>query len=247
MQNKTRNIIIGYWYKELELNPISKINDLENNLKNIFQDPFLVNNNLELGKNISVPRIQAINEDKTILFSMSLMNANFSIKLPNELDNDEIVLMVNENIQLFYDLLKEIYDVKILYTSIKIEINEENENACDTLVNKFKMEKGEYEDFSIKKVIRKDDIYYISQVVNTGKEINFNIEVKNGIKPSQNDIFDRSMLISLQKANVVKNVINTVIEVNDRLAFNNDANYLTTKENIRGMISEFKEILNNQK
>ena len=79
---------------------------------------------------------------------------------------------------------------------------------------------------------------------NTGKEINFNIGLNGNIKPSQNDMFDRSMLISLRDANVTKRTFNTVIEINDRLAFNNDGTYLTTKENIRGMISEFKDILN---
>ena len=58
-------------------------------------------------------------------------------------------------------------------------------------------------------------------------------------------MFDRSMLISLSDAKINKKVLNTVVEINDRLAFNNDSNYLTTKENIRGMVSEVKDILNN--
>lgn len=245
MKNKINNVIISYWYKELDNNPISKIEDLENSLNTMFVKPFLVNN-MEVGHNISLPRIQAISSDKRLLFTMSLVNSNLSIHYNDEVDYDEVVLMINENIQLFYDVLKEIYDVEIVYTSIKLELSKDDKKPCDYFVNKFDLDDDDYEDFYFKKVICKDDIYYINYLVNTGKEISFNIEVKGDVKPSQNDMFDRSMLISLQDANVSKRTLNTVIEINDRLAFNNDSSYSTTKENIRGMISEVKDILNKE-
>jgi len=246
MKNKVNKVIISYWFKELMINPISKIEELENSLNKMFNRPFMVNN-MEVGYNLSIPRIQAINSDKTMLFTMSLVNANLSIHYNEEVSYDDIILMINENIQLFYDLLKEIYDVEIVYTSIKMELVKEEDNPCLYLKDKLNLEDMEYEDLSFKKVICKDDTYYINYMFNTGKEINFNIGVKGSVKPSQNDMFDRSMLISLSDADVTKRTFNTVVEVNDRLAFNNDGTYLTTKENIRGMISEFKEILNNQK
>lgn len=243
MKNKVNNVIISYWYKELMINPISKIEDLENSLNTMFVKPFLVNN-MEVGRNLSMPRIQAINSDKTMLFTMSLVNATLSVHYNEEVSYDDIILMINENTQLFYDLLKEIYDVEIVYTSIKMELMKEEENPCLYLKGKLNLEDMEYEDLSFKKVICKDDTYYINYMFNTGKEINFNIGVKGSVKPSQNDMFDRSMLISLNDANVTKRTFNTVVEINDRLAFNNDGTYLTTKENIRGMISEVKDVLN---
>lgn len=243
MKNKVYNVIISYWYKELLLNPISKVGELENSLKSIFINPFLVNNNLELGTNISIPRIQAMTEDKTMLFTMSLVNANLSIHIKDDMDYDEVVLLVNENIQLFYDVLKEIYNVEIIYSSIKVELSKEDTDACNYLANKLGLINNEYEDLSFKKVIRKDD-YYISYFINTGKEINFNIELKNNVRPSQNDMLDRSMLISLKNANINKYLLTTVIEINDRLAYNLDDEYMTTKESIRGMIGELKSVLN---
>lgn len=245
MKNKVNNIIISYWYKELNTNPISKIEELENNLGSIFPKPFLVNN-MEVGINLSMPRIQTMTSDKTMLFTMSLVNATLSIHLIEKKDYDEVVLMVNENIQLFYDLLKEIYDVEIAYTSIKVDLTQENNKACKYFIENLKLEHDDYEDLSFKKVIKKDDTYYISYLISTGKEINFNIELKNNVRPSENDMFDRSMLISLSKANVNKQLLNTTIEINDRLAFNLDEDYLTTKENIRGMISELKDVFNNK-
>lgn len=243
MKNKVNNVIISYWFKELMINPISKIEELENSLNKMFNRPFMVNN-MEVGRNISMPRIQSISSDKTMLFTMSLVNATLSVHYNEEVSYDDIILMINENTQLFYDLLKEIYDVEIVYTSIKMELMKEEENPCLYLKDKLNLEDMEYEDLSFKKVICKDDIYYINYMFNTGKEINFNIGVKGSVKPSQNDMFDRSMLISLNDANVTKRTFNTVVEINDRLAFNNDGIYLTTKENIRGMISEVKDILN---
>jgi len=243
MKNKVNKVIISYWYKELMTNPIGKIEELENSLNKMFNRPFMVNN-MEVGYNLSIPRIQALNSDKTMLFTMSLVNANLSVHYNEEVSYDDIILMINENTQLFYDLLKEIYDVEIVYTSIKMELMKEDENPCLYLKDKLNLEDMEYEDLSFKKVICKDDTYYINYMFNTGKEINFNIGVKGSQKPSQNDMFDRSMLISLSDADVTKRTFNTVVEVNDRLAFNSDGTYLTTKENIRGMISEVKDILN---
>lgn len=227
------------------INPISKIEELENSLNKMFNRPFMVNN-MEVGRNISMPRIQSISSDKTMLFTMSLVNATLSVHYNEEVSYDDIILMINENTQLFYDLLNEIYDVEIVYTSIKMELMKEDDNPCLYLKDKLDLEDMEYEDLSFKKVICKDDTYYINYMFNTGKEINFNIGVKGSVKPSQNDMFDRSMLISLSDANVTKRTFNTVVEINDRLAFNNDGTYLTTKENIRGMISEVKDILNNK-
>lgn len=245
MKNKVNNVIISYWFKELMINPISKIEELENSLNKMFNRPFMVNN-MEVGRNISMPRIQSISSDKTMLFTMSLVNATLSVHYNEEVSYDDIILMINENTQLFYDLLNEIYDVEIVYTSIKMELMKEDDNPCLYLKDKLDLEDMEYEDLSFKKVICKDDTYYINYMFNTGKEINFNIGVKGSVKPSQNDMFDRSMLISLSDANVTKRTFNTVVEINDRLAFNNDGTYLTTKENIRGMISEVKDILNNK-
>lgn len=244
MKNKVNNVIISYWYKELSNNPINKIEEIENRLNTMFVKPFLVNN-MEVGYNLSIPRIETMSSDKKLLFTMSLINANLSINYADNVDYDEVILTINKNIQLFYDVLKEIYDVEIIYTSIKMELIKEDKEGFRYFINKFNLDNDEYEDFSFKKVIRKDDVYYINYLINTGKEINFNIDFK-GSKPNQNDIFDRSMLISLSDANISKNVLNTVIEINDRLAFNNDNNYLTTKENIRGMVSEIKDILNNK-
>ena len=244
MKNKVNNVIISFWYKELDSNPISKIEELENSLNTMFVKPFFVNN-MECGINLSMPRIQTISSDKRFLFTMSLVNANFSIHFNEEMDYDEVVLIINENVQLFYDLLKEIYNVKIIYTSIKLELSREEVEPCDYFVNKFNLTDNEYEDFSFKKVLRKDNTYYINYLVNTGKEINFNIDFK-GKRPNQNDMFDRSMLISLSDAKINNKVLNMVVEIHDRLAFNNDSNYLTTKENIRGMVSEVKDILNNK-
>lgn len=245
MKNRVNNVIISYWFKELMTNPISKIEELENSLNNMFNKPFLVNN-MEVGHNLSMPRIQSMSSDKRMLFTMSLVNATLSVHYNDEVSFDDVILMINENTQLFYDLLKEIYDVEIVYTSVKMELVKDDKNPCHYLCDKLDLENLEYEDLSFKKVLCKDDTYYINYMFNTGKEINFNIGVKGNVKPSQNDMFDRSMLISLSDANVTKRTLNTIIEINDRLAFNNDGSYLTTKENIRGIIGEVKDILNNR-
>lgn len=243
MQKQVKSINISYWFRELDNNPIIKIEELENSLNKIFQTPFLVNN-LEVGTNISYPRIQAISSDKTKFFNMSLINANISINVLNEQEYDEIVLLINENVQLFYDVLKEVFELEILYTSIKVELQQEIKNLKQ-FQKKLNLKDDEYEDLSFKQVVKRDDVYYISMLLNTAKEVSFNIENK-GYKPTQQDVFDRSMLLSVMDANINKEFLSIVVEINDRLAYNLDRDYLSNKENIRGMISELKSVFHHE-
>ena len=51
------------------------------------------------------------------------------------------------------------------------------------------------------------------------------------------------MLISSSEAKIGKEYLDIFYEINDRLAYNLDKEYLTTKENIRGLIMEVKKFL----
>lgn len=238
--NKIKNIIISYWFNELTFNPKDKITDLEKELSSIFNSSFMYNEE-SINHLISMPRIQGISIDKKYLFQMSLINANISISV-NDLEQDEIVMLINNNVQFFYDILKTVFNLKILYTSVKIEMVEEKEDAANVLAKKYQLEET-YEDFSIKKGFIKDD-YYINYILNSGKEFNF--DIKRNDKDLEQDIFDRTLITSLSKAHLNKEFILKIIEINDRYAFNKDENYESTKENIRGMIIELKKILENK-
>ena len=60
----------------------------------------------------------------------------------------------------------------------------------------------------------------------------------------EQDLFDMTMITSLIDAEFSKAYVQETIEVNDRLAFNLNKDYLSTKENVRGMIIELKKYLN---
>ena len=65
---------------------------------------------------------------------MSLINAILSINITEDIDIDEAILLINNNVQLFYDIIKKVYDVKIVYTSIKIEMTNEDKRVKNKLI-----------------------------------------------------------------------------------------------------------------
>ena len=236
---KINNVNISLWFKELDFMPQEKVNELENSLKSILDTNFLYND-IPIRKNIDIPRIQAKSKDNKYFFTLSLINCNLSIDVTNT-DKDELLLMINENIQLLFDVLNEVYDLKIIYTSIKI--NAIDKKNSEVLFNKLSLS-SDYEDISLKKVRKVDNSYYECIIVTSTKEVNYNIQVIGDEQPIESDLYNRSMLISSSEADIGKEYLDIFYEINDRLSYNLDKNYLTTKENIRGLVMETKNFLN---
>ena len=57
-----KNVIISFWYKEMLESPATKVVDLENSLKSLFDNPFLYND-MPVNENIDVPRVQCKSQD----------------------------------------------------------------------------------------------------------------------------------------------------------------------------------------
>lgn len=236
-----KSIVISFWFDELSFNPKDKINELQEEIKSIIDTPLLYNEE-DVNHYIAMPRIQGISNNKEFSFIMSLINCHLTINVSNK-DVDEIILLINNNIQYLYDILTNLYEIQIRYTSLKIGIVEEINDASEVLSKKFGFA-DKIEDFSIRKGFIKDD-YYVNILLNSGNEYNYNIERKE--QYTEQDIFDKTMITSLQNAQKNKEFINKVIEINDRNHFNKDANYLSEKETIRGMIIVLKDIINDKK
>ena len=236
---KINNVNISLWFKELDFMPQEKVNELENSLKSILDTSFLYND-IPIRKNIDIPRIQAKSKDNKYFFTLSLINCNLSIDVSN-FDNDELLLMINENIQLLFDVLNEVYDLKVIYTSIKI--NAIDKKNSQVLFDKLSLS-SDYEDISLKRVKKIDDSYYECIIVTSTKEVNYNIQVMGDEQPIESDLYNRSMLISSSEADIGKEYLDIFYEINDRLSYNLDKDYLTTKENIRGLVMETKNFLN---
>ena len=237
---KINSITINFWYKELLDSPSNKVFELEDNLNSLLHNHFMYSD-MPSKENIDIPRVQCISDDKKIYFTMSLVSATLTINV-SEMDKDDIVLFVNENIQLLYDVLKDLYNLEIIYSSIKLEATKQDNKVIDKLVNKLSLSKDDYEDLSFKEVKKVDDTYYECIVLNSSKEINFDIQVPVE-NPKENDLYTRSMLISTSEAKVGKVLLTVNYEINDRLSYNNDKDYLSTKESIRGLIIELKDFV----
>ncbi len=240
--NKIKNIYLSYWFNELENNPSSKVFELESEIKSIINEPIMYNED-NSHKNIAIPRIQGMSKDKKYLFTMSLINAILSININDNIDNDEAILLINNNIQLFYDILKKVYDIKILYSSIKIEMVNEEKTIKEKLIKNMNLSEKDYENLSFKRGFVKDN-YYINYVLDYSCEYNFNFNTVD--KPLEEDLFNKSMITSLEDAKLNKAYLLTVIEINDRYSYNINKLHETKKDDLRGMIIELKYILNNK-
>ena len=239
--NKIKSIYISYWFNELEENPSSKVFELEEEIKSIINEPLMYNDD-NSHNNLILPRIQCMSKDKKYLFTMSLINAVLSINISDIIDVDEAILLINNNIQLFYDILKRVYDLKIIYSSIKIEMINEEKQIREKLIKKLNLTEKDYENFQIKQGFIKEN-YYINYVLDYGVEYNFNFDNKD---LTEADLFNKSMVTSLMDAKFNKKYLLIVIEVNDRYNYNIDKNHETKKDDLRGMIIEMKDILNNK-
>ena len=235
MKNKVQNIIISYWFKELDYNPSIKIKEIEDSFKNIIDMPFLFNEEKE-GRLVGMPRIEGISKSKKYFFNMSLINATLII---NCQDEEDILLTINNYLQLVFDILNDTYNVRILYTSVKLEMINEMRNSVNYLKEKYHVDDDNIEELNFKKGLVKDD-YYINYYVSSSREYNFQISNTNGL---EKDIIDRSMLISLSEASLKREYVLTILEINDRYAFNQNKEYTTTKNSLRGMILQLQELL----
>ncbi len=234
--NKIKSIYISYWFKELENNPASLVYELEDESKSIINEPFMYSEDNNRN-NLIVPRIQGISKDKKYLLTVSYINAVLSINV-DDLDIDETILLINNNIQLFYDIIKRVFNVNILYTSIKVEMIDENKKTKQKLVKALNLSNNDYENISIKQGIKKDN-YYINYQLEYSTEYNFDFDTKL----SEEDLFNKSMVTSLKEAELNREYLFIVVEVNDRYSFNKNPKYETTKDDLRGMIMELKEII----
>ncbi len=234
--NKIKTIYLSYWFKELEENPAKKVYELEDEIKSIFNAPLMFNED-DNRSNLILPRIQAISSDKKYLFSVSYINAILSINV-DDISLDEAILLINNNIQLFYDIIKRVFDVKIVYSSIKVEMVNENKKVKKELIDKLNLNNKDYENLSFKEGYIKDD-YYINYILEYSTEYNFNFNEQ----VSEDDLFNKSMVTSLKEAELNKEYLFVVVEVNDRYSYNKDPNHESTKDDLRGMIIEIKEIL----
>ena len=240
--NKIKNIYISYWFKNLKFNPQDKVEILAKEINSIIDTPLLFNTDKSL-KNISIPRIEGLSSNKKYFFNMSLINAVLSININDDLDNDEVILLINNNIQLIFDILKNVYDINYIYTSIKLEYLNNEKEVKNKLVKLLNLSEENYEDLSFKRGIIKDN-YYINYLITYSKEYNFSFE--KGEELNENDLFDKSMITSLKDAKYSRELLLVSIEINDRYAYNVDSSHLTSKEDLRGMIIKLKEIINNK-
>lgn len=237
---KIKQATISFWFKELSYNPICKVGELENCLNNHFNVPFLIND-CEPFVNIGMPRIVARSDDA--IFNMTLINAHLNIVNFYTSDVNEVILKINEMMQTVFAILKEIYEIDCIYSSIKIELLEPTSLKDEQ--NKLFNNNEDLEEFMMKKTIKYDNKYYLNTIITLSKEVTFNIKNPTKNNPSEGDLLARSMLISLKDSQVKGEIKNTIFEINNRLGYNIDNNYRVNKDEIRNLLFEFKLKLTN--
>lgn len=234
--NKIRNIYLSYWFQELDDNPSKKVFQLEEEVHSIINEPLMFNEDNKRD-NLIIPRVQGMSTDKKYLFTVSYINAVLSINV-DDIDIDEAILLINNNIQLFYDIIKRVYGVKIIYSSIKVEMMDETKKTKKKFMDSLKLTNKNLENFTIKQGFVKNNYYY-NYIIEYSSEYNFNFSNDVG----EEDLFNKSMVTSLKDAEFNRDFLFIVVEINDRYSYNLDPNYESCKDDLRGLIMELKEIL----
>lgn len=236
---KYKHLNISLWFKELFINPGDKVLDLEESLNGYFNPPFMYEKETK-NINIQQPRVIGINKEENKTFTMSLISASMDFNF--DLDNiDDLMLILNENIQVLYDTIVNNFETEILYSSIKVEMIEVVEDKYEYIKELIK-DKKEIDDFLLKRGYSKDK-YYINLTDAVNTELNYNINIPEGLVPNEQDMLARSMLISLSEAKIGNDIHGISFEMNNRYAYNKDKEFRINKDEIREFIYDVKQEL----
>lgn len=226
-----KQVIVGFWFKELKENPLLKVKELENEFKDYFNIPLYIND-MDISGNIAFPRIISNGE---FSFKMSLINFYMEFNI-NSMDKDEVVLLVNKYLQYTYSVLKDIYNIEGLYSSIKV-IYEDYDINIKELKNNYNLKNPDLVDFVIKEN-NEYQKYYLNKTYSVFRKIT--IPLEGNVK--EEDLYAKTMITSIDNSNYSE-ICNYEMEINDRLSFNKDPEYHITSDSLREIIFDFKQLI----
>lgn len=223
-----KNSIVTFWFQK-QPNPKEYSEKLNEKLK----DYFFEFNTIGVPANIdpAIPRMTAVSSSSHSNIEISLINAKLNTNFDNKYNDDCdlcIGYLKERALKVFEALLE--CGVSTIYSAIFINLEEkENEPAKKIIKYFLKNNISNINEVGIRLTQDINEKFYKIISVNNGKQM----KIKKVFEPDNNEII--FPLVSLNDAEEIEEYLTTSIEINDRLSFNRNKEYISNKENLEEM------------
>ncbi len=234
---KIKNIIATLYF-EKEIAPRNFIERLENVFPDRFNKPFNVQP-IPNDAPSMIPRITINSQNGLENILISQINMQYTINFNEEIDDvNQLISEYKEVILSIFNGIKETLNKEAYYFGISSVIENDSENPINDIKEKYLKSLDENTcELNIRYGKKEEDKYYINYLINNSTEVTGNFTLPEGEHEINLEI------ISTSKFEEVRHFIQKTIDINDKLSFNKNDNYRTSKEEICNIIDKLKNKL----
>lgn len=231
---KIKNIVATLFF-EKELAPRNFIDKLESAFPENFNRPFNAQP-IPTDAPAMIPRITINSQNGLENVLISQINMQYSINFNEEIVNIEDVIEKYRDIILkIYNAIKDTLKKESYYFGISSIIEEDSKDPIGDIKNKYlKSLNKDTCELNIRYGMKEDNKYYINYLINNSREVTANITLPQGEHEINIEI------LSTSKFKEIRHFIQKTIDINDKLAFNEDENYRTSEKEIINIIEKLK-------
>lgn len=238
---KIKNSTITFWFRKQ-----SNLKQYVDNLNQLLKDYFFEFNTIAVPVNIdpAIARLNAASTGSHSKLEVSLINARLNTNFDDNYCNDSqaCISYLKERVLKIFDALINC-GINVIFSAIFINVEEKEPNAAGIIKNYF---------------MKEDDIKNIGEIgIRLSEEIDGkfyrNISFGNAKQIKIDKTFENNEkaeiiipLISLNEASEIEEYLNTTLEINDKLAFNLNSDYNTTKDDLEKMFDMVLKQLSNE-
>lgn len=232
-----KNSVVTFWFQK-QPNPKEYAGILNERLK----EHFFEFNTIGVPSNIdpTIPRMTAVSSSSHSNVEISLINAKLNTNFDDKYSTncDLCIEYIKERSLKIFETLKEC-NISTIYSAIFINLEEKTLDPAQKIIKYFLNDnrkstidsdgKNTINEVGIRLNQDVDKKYYKSVSVNNGKQV----KIKKVFEPGNNEII--LPLISLNDAEEIEEYLTTAVEINDRLSFNMNREYISDKNNLEEM------------
>ncbi len=231
---KIKNIVATLYF-EREVAPRKFIDALESAFPDRFNKPFNVQP-IPNDAPAMIPRITINSQNGLENIIISQINMQYSINFSEPIENiDTVIESYKEIILNIFKGIKQSLNKEAYYFGISSVIEKDSENPINDIKDEYLKALDENTcELNIRYGKKEQDKYYINYLINNSKEVTGSFTVAQGEHEINLEI------ISTSKFKEVRHFIQKTIDINDKLAFNEDENYRTSEDEITNIIDKLK-------
>ncbi len=226
-----RNSLITFWFNK-QSNPKIYVDKLNNALKEYFFEFSIIG--VPANIDPSIPRLKTVSSSNYSNIEMSLINLRLMTNFDDNFwhDADKCLNYLKERALILFDVLNNDCEIPIMYSAIMINIDEQKDNPDNLIINHFFKKDKMLDNMSEIGVRLSQEVegkYYKNINFSNIKQIK--VDKMVGINGAE-FIFP---LISLDEASEIQDILLINLEINDKLGFNNNKEYVLKRKDFERM------------